>query len=462
MTQIKVEQLEIPESNPFENCKLSREIYANNLTEIIDTYSNGFVLAIDNKWGAGKTTFIKMWEAKLKKNGYNTVYFNSWENDLEVDPFVGIMAELKNIGVKERTYEDLVIKAGGISAKALPILLKGFISKFIGDGSSKEILELLSEESSNFLKVQIDSYSNRKESITDFKNQLEQFVKQNSDGKPLVYFIDELDRCRPDYAVLILEKIKHLFSVSGIVFVLSIDKEQLCNSIKGFYGSDKIDSIEYLKRFIDIEYILPQPEINKYCNFQYDKYSFSDFFHSEKRSKLPALRNDAKDFMEFAINLSIKKNLSLRSIDKLFSHSYLVVKQFANNQFFFAQTVFWLIYIRMSDKNFFEKIVNQEYNPQEFVEKAEPYFISITSQENERWMLRSFVRLVSSYVNQFKEANPDFKLINKEDETLNISLKKYDANTFLEFLQFMNSEDCWDMKINFFLNKINLFENFKN
>lgn len=413
MAQIKEEQLEIPESNPFENCKLGREVYAENLTEIINTYSNGFVLAIDNKWGAGKTTFIKMWEAKLRSSKYKTVYFNSWENDLEVDPFVGIMAELKNIGVGEPTFEDLVLKAGEISTKALPILLKGVISKFIGDGTLKEMLELISEESSDFLKGQIDSYSNRKESISEFKNQLAEFVKNISDGKPFVYFIDELDRCRPDYAVLVLEKIKHLFSVPGIVFVLSIDKEQLCNSIKGFYGSDKIDSVEYLKRFIDIEYILPQPQIENYCNFQFDKYSFSDFFHSEKRSKYPALSNDSKDFMEFAINLSINKKLNLRSIDKLFSHSYLVVNQFGNNQFFFAQTVFWLIYIRMSDKIFFEKIVKQEYNPQDFVEKAEPYFISITNEENERSMLRSFVRLVSSYSNQYKDANPDFKLKNK-------------------------------------------------
>ena len=76
MSQIKEEQIGISESSPFENCKLGREVYANNLTEIIQTYSDGFVLAIDNKWGAGKTTFIRMWEAKLRNSGYKTVYFN--------------------------------------------------------------------------------------------------------------------------------------------------------------------------------------------------------------------------------------------------------------------------------------------------------------------------------------------------------------------------------------------------
>ncbi len=462
MAQIKEEQLEIPELNPFENCKLGREVYADNLTEIINTYSNGFVLAIDNKWGAGKTTFIRMWEAKLRNSEYKTVYFNSWENDLEVDPFVGIMAELKKMGVGEPTFEDLVLKAGEISTKALPILLKGVISKIIGDGTLKEMLQLISEESSGFLKGQIDSYSIRKETITEFKNQLKAFVKQISDDKPLVYFIDELDRCRPDYAVLVLEKIKHLFSVPGIVFVLSIDKEQLCNSIKGFYGSDKIDSVEYLKRFIDIEYILPLPEVKNYCEYLYLRYGFSDFFHSDKRSKIEELKSDAKDFMDFSIILSVRENLSLRSIDKLFSHSYLVIKQVASNQFFFAQTVFWLTYLRMNNREEFNKIVSQDFNPQELVDKFEPYFYEFTNEENKRSVFKSFVRLVSSYCNQYKKSNPEYKLQNKEDITLNIVLKKYNPKDFYQSLEHMIIKGDRDIEINFFLNKINLLEQFKN
>jgi hypothetical protein len=459
MAQIKEEQLEIPELNPFENCKLGREVFADNLTEIIDTYSNGFVLAIDNKWGAGKTTFIRMWDAKLKNSGYKTVYFNSWENDLEVDPFIGIMAELKKMGVGEPAYEDLVLKAGEISTKALPILLKGVISKFIGDGTLKEMLQLISEESSGFLKGQIDSYSNRKESISEFKNQLKEFVKQISDGKPLVYFIDELDRCRPDYAVLVLEKIKHLFSVPGIVFVLSIDKEQLCNSIKGFYGSDKIDSVEYLKRFIDIEYILPLPEVKSFCEYLYLRYGFSDFFHSDERSKIQELVSDAKDFMEFSIFLSIKENLSLRSIDKLFSHSYLVIKQVPLNQFLFARTVFWLTFLRMSNRELFLKLVSQSFSPQELVDEFETYFYELTNEENIRSIKKSFVILVSSYSNQFK---PNFKLQNKESRTLNVELKKFSATEIYDSLEFMIIDGSRSLEINFFLNKINLLENFKN
>lgn len=462
MAQIKEEQLEIPESNPFENCKLGREVYAENLTEIINTYSNGFVLAIDNKWGEGKTTFIKMWEAKLRSSKYKTVYFNSWENDLEVDPFVGIMAELKNIGVGEPTFEDLVLKAGEISTKALPILLKGVISKFIGDGTLKEMLELISEESSDFLKGQIDSYSNRKESISEFKNQLAEFVKNISDGKPLVYFIDELDRCRPDYAVLVLEKIKHLFSVPGIVFVLSIDKEQLCNSIKGFYGSDKIDSIEYLKRFIDIEYILPLPEVRNYCEFLYQRFGFSDFFQSDLRLENEDFKSDSKHFVDFSIFLSLRENLSLRSIDKLYSHTYLVIKQVAPNHFLFVQTVLWLTYLRMSSREKFQKIVSLEFSPQEMVNEFESIFFAFMNEENRRYIKKSFILLISSYSNQYKHAYPDFRLQNRSESSLNINLQYFNEMEFHESLEFMTLDGSRDLEINYLLNKINLFEHLKN
>lgn len=83
-----------------------------------------------------------------------------------------------------------------------------------------------------------------------------------------MFIIDELDRCRPRYAVEVLEQIKHLFSVPGIVFVLSIDKVQLGNAIRGFYGSDLIDADEYYKNQIytddiELDYILSKFDLTE-------------------------------------------------------------------------------------------------------------------------------------------------------------------------------------------------------
>lgn len=86
-----------------------------------------------------------------------------------------------------------------------------------------------------------------------------------------------MDRCNPNYAVSVLERVKHLFDVPNIIFVLAINKTQLCNAIQGYFGSTTMDANEYLKRFIDIEYNLPMNNIDKYCEYLYDEYGLIAF-----------------------------------------------------------------------------------------------------------------------------------------------------------------------------------------
>lgn len=102
-------------------------------------------------------------------------------------------------------------------------------------------------------------------------------MADNAKEHPVVFFVDELDRCNPNYAVSVLERIKHLFDIPNLVFVLAINKKQLCNAIQGYFGSMNMDSNEYLRRFIDIEYTLPAPQLEKFCNYLYDEYGFDEF-----------------------------------------------------------------------------------------------------------------------------------------------------------------------------------------
>jgi predicted KAP-like P-loop ATPase len=126
-----------------------------------------------------------------------------------------------------------------------PVLLMALAEKHIDIKGVKEAVGSISEEATILFEEEISKYTDKKQSLSSFKKELKKFIDEECDGKPLVFIIDELDRCKPDYAVNVLECIKHFFSVEGIVFVLSIDKEQLCNAVKGFYGSDSIDSSSY-------------------------------------------------------------------------------------------------------------------------------------------------------------------------------------------------------------------------
>jgi hypothetical protein len=82
----------------------------------------------------------------------------------------------------------------------------------------------------------IKKYQEEKGTIAAFKAELAAFVKERTPKKPMLFFIDELDRCRPLFAIEVLEHVKHLFNVSGVVFVLSVDKSQLGHSLCAVYG----------------------------------------------------------------------------------------------------------------------------------------------------------------------------------------------------------------------------------
>lgn len=70
-------------------------------------------------------------------------------------------------------------------------------------------------------------------------------------------FIDELDRCKPDYAIRLLERIKHYFDDERITFVFSVNLTQLQWTVKGYYGSS-FDATGYLEKFFDFFFTVPR------------------------------------------------------------------------------------------------------------------------------------------------------------------------------------------------------------
>ncbi|MFM9989530.1 P-loop NTPase fold protein, partial [Flavobacterium sp.] len=232
--KIKHDDILFDKENPFKNCKLDREQYAQVLTGLVENYSSGFVLAINNKWGTGKTTFVKMWNQYLLNKEYKTIYFNAWENDFEDNPLTALVGELKEVNKGDKDKFNKVLKNAALITKNLvPALAKSLANKYL---DSETLIEGISESTKSLTEIfekEVNEYAERKNSIREFRENLSNFVTNESDGKPLIFIIDELDRCRPNYSVSLLEQVKHFFSVPNIVFILSIDKEQLGNAICG-------------------------------------------------------------------------------------------------------------------------------------------------------------------------------------------------------------------------------------
>jgi len=92
--QVRHSKLEIPQDDPFKNDALGRKDLEPPLTQFVTQSSGSFVLALDASWGSGKTTFLEMWQVKLKQEGHICMYLNAWQNDFVPDPLIAIIGEL--------------------------------------------------------------------------------------------------------------------------------------------------------------------------------------------------------------------------------------------------------------------------------------------------------------------------------------------------------------------------------
>ncbi|WP_432741004.1 P-loop NTPase fold protein [Methylobacter sp. G7] len=101
----KTLDIEIDDSDIFKNDLLDRKSEIENLTSIIINVSDPLVLALDSPWGAGKTTFVRLWQAYLNSEGKQSIYFNAWETDYADDPLIVLVSELSK-WVKEKGGDE--------------------------------------------------------------------------------------------------------------------------------------------------------------------------------------------------------------------------------------------------------------------------------------------------------------------------------------------------------------------
>lgn len=310
--------------NPFGGDLFLRKLLAEQLTGMIYRFPDGGVIAINAAWGEGKTWFGQNWHAQLKAEHYRSAYINAFEMDFVSDPFDMLISEvLAEIKGESTATHELKARAGEVVKAVMPKVAKvvtNALGKLVGTtdivGEFSDLLEPAVEEGSEalelFLEKRIQRYEQEKKSIAKFRESLQKVVAESPDAsspKPLVIFIDELDRCRPDFAVKTVERIKHFFEVPGVIFVLLINKDQLEKAIKGCYGSE-VDAHRYLSKFIHLTISLPK--VIRYRN-EDDNYIYCQAV--AKRYGF-AQDQDAQGLSRQIANFSNALKLSLRDIER--------------------------------------------------------------------------------------------------------------------------------------------------
>lgn len=219
-------------------------------------------ISLLGRWGSGKTVFLERFVAHMNNaHRVKCIVIDAWKSDHHGDPLTPILAQLVDA-------IDAVRDVSGISSKA------GLISR-LADLGSKYILpgaavaaDIAAPGSGSgaagagaLARTALEAQCDRNRREATFRSVLEEardaIARRTPGGpiRPIVFVIDELDRCRPSYGIQLLERIKHYFDIKGVVFLIATDHGNLPSAVKTVYGTH-VDGEEYLRKFFDYQFHL--------------------------------------------------------------------------------------------------------------------------------------------------------------------------------------------------------------
>ena len=265
--------------------EFKRKPIAENIIRLLTSDIDLSPMVIDGGWGTGKTEFCQKLIRLMQQQhpDYQPVYIDAFRSDHSGEPLLALLAEIIKACTPEDTGEQpseqrknitrKVAKAAGFVMKTVAKAAVGHVLKqntddlaeglqqIINDGQDADSLaETVTDAAATIASHTIDATVEAllKEQIEAEKNleTLKACLKELAAEKPIILFIDELDRCRPDYAVDMLEVIKHVFEVENVKVVLVTNTKQLRAAINHRYGVE-VDAHKYLDKFLKYSFALP-------------------------------------------------------------------------------------------------------------------------------------------------------------------------------------------------------------
>lgn len=282
---------------------------------IVREDKKAYTIAIDAQYGEGKTYFLKRLAQHLAIN-HPVAFVDAWADDLADEPLTALAATLKEAlapfesdpVVRERV-KTFMAKTGKVARIATLGLAKRAIGLAITAGAvdaasevmsgasdavasaindaTKDAVSTQTEEveaalrsltSHSMMEERVACFNEGKAAVREMKQALSAIIASlegQDKHRPIIIVIDELDRCRPTYAIKVLEEIKHLFDVPGLVFVMALHSDQLARSVSGAYGAT-FDGRSYLRRFVDREFSLSTPPLYRLVKLLSDQAGIGD------------------------------------------------------------------------------------------------------------------------------------------------------------------------------------------
>lgn len=283
-------------------------------------------MVIDGSWGIGKTEFChKLINLMKEGSTHNIIYIDAFKADHVDEPLMTVLAEIIKIlpeGPRRKAFINRVLPAVRYTLKTAAkagishLLRQDFAD--IANDFDKTIQKVADDSIDKIAKTILKDHVEAEKSLQTLQTALTAIASQD----PIVIFIDELDRCRPNFAVDMLEIIKHTFDVEGVSFVLITNTQQLKASINHCYGQ-AVDAQRYLDKFIKFRFEL-SPHSTR--DLSSPVLAATDHFFKLAKDK-GCLPNDllGSNYFKKAIeNLIRYQSLSLRQIETLILHIEIV------------------------------------------------------------------------------------------------------------------------------------------
>ena len=348
--RLKLPEPDVSPEEPWADDVLGREEIAARLTNLIRNQSVPFVISIDGYWGTGKTFLLRRWQKALEKEDFKAIYFNAWEDDFCDDPMVAILGQLSEY-FKEGQLKSLANKVLEIGLPLLKQNVLGFLENKTG------ITIELKEDKKNG-KDPLKSYRFQRATKDELKNRLSEMsakVREET-GHPMVFIIDELDRCRPTFAIELLERVKHIFDVPNLVFVFGINREELCSSLQSVYGT--IDASIYLRRFFDMEFTLPEVDAANFGRHLMQKFGLATFFESlSGEGGAGRLPDEFQGLFNNSPEIWARLGLSLRDIDYCIRLIALITKNLEPSRGIYPGLLGLLISLKFKNPNMYRQYI---------------------------------------------------------------------------------------------------------
>ena len=270
--------------------EFNRKPIAENIIRLLTSPIDLSPMVIDGGWGTGKTEFCQKLIRLMQEQhrDYQPVYIDAFRSDHSGEPLLALLAEIIKTctppeGSDEKLIEEhkdrirKIAKAAGFLMKTVANAAVGHVLKQNVEDLAEGMSQIINDKqeaknaaatvagaattlASHSIDATIDATVEAllKEQIEAEKNleTLKACLKEFAAEKPIILFIDELDRCRPDYAVDMLEVIKHVFDVENVKVVLVTNTKQLRAAINHRYGVE-VDAHKYLDKFLKYSFALP-------------------------------------------------------------------------------------------------------------------------------------------------------------------------------------------------------------